>query len=78
MVRGEKKQREFVTTLLDNFANFKLGALQSKKIPKIRVNYGSRWAGPGFSKNKKNGKSAQNRLLFCSSILCVFCMNLHC
>ena len=30
-----------------------LGALQSQQIPKIRVNYATRWVGPGLTREKK-------------------------
>ena len=29
-----------------------LGALQSQQIPKIRVNYATRWVAPGLTRNK--------------------------
>ena len=37
-----------------------LGALQSKTILNIQVNYGSEWVGPGLTQNFFGGKSSQN------------------
>ena len=55
-----------------------LGALQSKKIPKIRVDYESGWVGPGLNRNFVCGKLSKNSpkqvLIFWSSIPCVFCL----
>ena len=78
---GQLKQRE--RKLKSSFqpcddCNLNLGDLQSKTIPKILVNYGSRWVGPGLTRKQCIGKSSQNSqipiLIFWSSIQCVFCL----
>ena len=57
-----------------------LRALQSKKIPNIRDNFGCGWVGPGYTRGEKIlGKSSQHSpvsvLIFLDSINYVFCLN---
>ena len=52
--------------------DFTLGALQRKKIPKIRDYYESGWVGPGLTRNFFVGKLSQNSskpvLIFWTSV----------
>ena len=55
-----------------------LWALQSKKIPKICVNYGSGWESRSYSEIFVIGQLSQNSpipvRIFLSSIPCIFCL----
>ena len=54
-----------------------LGALQRRKIPKIRDYYGSGWVGPGLTRiffGKLSQNSPKSVLIFWSIVQCVFCL----